>query len=385
VRLSLQEIETNNSEEWSTMILSEIIAPLVNTNEPEAHLVHIHVKDGQFVEKGSILFTIETTKSTLEIESPEKGFVWLLGNLGDTIKVGDKLAMITDNEQEPDKAKKKSGESRKEKVDGELKLRITKPARTLATSLGLNLTLLPVDKLITEKDILLFTQKKKKIMLEIHPSEKPYLLVYGAGGHAKSLIEMVEQSAIYKIVGIVDDNEKLTGKKVLGFPVLGTPVLLPELIKQGVKFAANGVGGITDIQVRGKIFTLLEKLGYIFPALTNLQATIEPSARIENGVQVFANAYIGAEAFLHENCLVNTNAVVSHDCEIGSFSHIAPGALLAGEVFVGKNTLVGMGVTTNIGVRIGNDVRIGNGAIVLADVPDKMVIQAGRYWAGRPD
>jgi UDP-3-O-[3-hydroxymyristoyl] glucosamine N-acyltransferase len=81
--------------------------------------------------------------------------------------------------------------------------------------------------------------------------------------------------------------------------------------------------------------------------------------------------------------MVNTNAVVSHDCEIGAYTHIAPGTLLAGHVHVGMRTLIGMGVTTAIGVRIGSGVRIGNGAIVLADVPDKMVIQAGRYWVGK--
>jgi serine acetyltransferase len=42
-----------------------------------------------------------------------------------------------------------------------------------------------------------------------------------------------------------------------------------------------------------------------------------------------------------------------------------------------------MGVTTAIGVRIGEEVRIGNGAIILADVPDKTIIQAGRFWTGK--
>jgi acetyltransferase EpsM len=100
-------------------------------------------------------------------------------------------------------------------------------------------------------------------------------------------------------------------------------------------------------------------------------------------VQVFANAYIGSEAVLHPMCMINTNAVISHDCEIGSFTHIAPGALLAGQVLVGERTLLGMGVTTAIGVKVGSGVRIGNGAIILADVPDNTIIQAGRYWVGK--
>ncbi|MGA2489078.1 MAG: hypothetical protein ABSF99_02670, partial [Anaerolineales bacterium] len=127
---------------------------------------------------------------------------------------------------------------------------------------------------------------------------------------------------------------------------------------------------------------LLERAGFSFPALIHPHATVESSAKVGEGVQVFANTYIGSEAFLHPRCMINTNAVVSHDCIIGAYTHIAPGALLAGKVHVGRRTLVGMGVTTAIGVRIGDDVRIGNGANLLADVPDKTIIQAGRFWTG---
>ena len=132
-----------------------------------------------------------------------------------------------------------------------------------------------------------------------------------------------------------------------------------------------------------KIFELLENIGFSFPALIHLRATLEPSAKVEEGVQVFANAYVGSEAILHARCMINTNAVVSHDCVIGSYTHIAPGALLAGHVHVGRNTLVGMGVTTAIGLQIGEGVRIGNGAILLADVPDRTIIQAGKFWTGK--
>jgi acetyltransferase-like isoleucine patch superfamily enzyme len=98
-------------------------------------------------------------------------------------------------------------------------------------------------------------------------------------------------------------------------------------------------------------------------------------------VQVFANAYVGSSALLHEKCMINTGAIVSHDCEIGSFTHIAPGAMLAGHVHVGEKALVGMGVTTMIGIKIGSGARVGNGAVLLADVPDRAIVPAGKVWA----
>lgn len=361
------------------MIKSEILVPLLNANEPEARVVDIFVKDKQVVEKGLRLFTIETTKAASDIETPEAGFVHLLTIKGAMLSVGDRLAVITESADEEIEVP----------VTGELQpltandLRITKPARALADLLGVDLAILPHDRLVTEKIVRQAATETKKIDLKLPPTNKPYLLIFGGGGHAKAILDMVKQLDKYAIAGILDDDKQLTGKDVLSIPVLGTRVLFPSLIDQGVRLAANGVGGILDINVRIKIFEALEKAGFSFPALIHPRATAETSAVIDEGVQVFANAYIGSEAHLYPRCMVNTNAVISHDCVIGMYSHIAPGVLLAGEVNVGARTLVGMGVTTAIGVHIGDDVRIGNGAILLADVPDKTIIQAGRFWTGK--
>ncbi len=361
------------------MIKSEIIVPLLNANEPEARIVAVHVKDRQPIEKGLLLFTIETTKAATEITSPETGFIHLLAKEGDTLTVGDRLAVITGKIDDPVNVQGGKRSSSPSKSG----LRITKPAKELAESIGVDLASLKNEGLVTVDVIRQLAGSEEKLKTTFPLSKKPYLLIYGAGGHAKSLMELVLQNDNYKIAGIIDDDAQLKGKSVLGIPVLGTRVLLPRLIERGILLAANGVGGIIDIGIRVDIFQLLEIAGFSFPSQIHPRACVEPSACVEEGVQVFANAYIGAEAVLRERCMVNTNAVVSHDCEIGAYTHIAPGALLAGHVHVGERTLVGMGVTTTIGIKIGSGVRIGNGAIVLADVPDKMVIQAGRYWVGK--
>ena len=361
------------------MIISEILVPLLNANEPEARLVGVHIKDHQAVKKGMLLFTIETTKSATDIEAPAAGFIRILVKENDTLSVGERLAVITEKVDELVNIHTGGRLSSAEKGS----LRITKPAKALAETLGVDLATIRTSKLVTVDIIRQLSRGEEELTAEFPISDKPTLLIYGAGGHAKSVMELVLQNSRFSIAGIVDDDNRLKGNLVLGIPVLGTRALLPALIKRGVSLAANGVGGIIDIAIRVDIFKLLESSGFSFPALIHPRATLESSVKVEEGVQVFANAYVGAEAVLHSRCMINTNAVVSHDCEIGSYTHIAPGALLAGHVHVGERTLVGMGVTITIGVRIGSGVRIGNGATVLADVPDKMVIQAGRFWAGK--
>jgi sugar O-acyltransferase (sialic acid O-acetyltransferase NeuD family) len=371
------------------MIKAEIRVPLLNANEPEARLVGIHVRDGQPVEKGALLFTIETTKMTSEIEAPEAGFIHILAVDGATLAVGDRLAVLTETADEKipdmkDGTIRDAGdggihsESDQSVVEG--RLRITKPAQQLAASLGLDPKLLPTDRLITEGVVRQLAGSRVEIVLPV--SNKPMILIYGGGGHAKSVMEIVLQNGVHAIAGIVDDDQSLTGNQVLDIPILGTREILPMLAAKSVHLAANGVGGILDSKVRIRVFNLLESAGFSFPVLIHPRATVEPSAKVGQGVQVFANAYVGSEAFLGSRCMINTNAVVSHDCTIGEYTHIAPGAMLAGHVHVGARTLIGMGVTTSIGVRIGEGVRIGNGAILLADVPDNTIIQAGRFWTG---
>ena len=365
------------------MATSPILVPLLNANEPEARLVTIHTRDGAPVKKGDLLFTIETTKAAAEIDAPETGFFRLLAAEDTTFAVGDILAFITTAADEtlpkmPASALSISAALEPAitgSVSGEL--RMTRPARELAQVLGLDLSTLPRDRLITEALLRQLTQAPSQ---DISVPLNAPIVIYGAGGHAKAVMEMVRALGTFQIAGIVDDNPALTGSSVLGIQVLGTREILSRLYEQGIHLAANGVGGIINIGIRINLFQLLGMQGFAFPALCHPRATLEASAHVFDGVQVFANAYVGSSAVLHAKCMINTGAIISHDCHIGAYSHIAPGALLAGHVVVGEKALVGMGVTTAIGIRIGSGARIGNGAILLADVPERAIVPAGKVW-----
>ncbi len=357
-----------------------VLVPLLNANEPEARLVTVHRYEGAAVTKGELLFTIETTKAAADVESPGDGYLRLVAAEGDNLTVGASLAYLTASVDEalpvlevPTQPVKPATEL--EQPGGEL--RITRPARALAESLGIDLASLPVDRLITEAVIRAIANPvSAPVVAQVHAG----MIIYGAGGHAKAVMEMARALGAFRIIGVVDDNPALQGGSVLGYPILGTRASLPGLYEQGVRLAANGVGGIVNIAVRINLFEMLAGHGFAFPALCHPRATVEDSAQVADGVQVFANAYVGSSSILHERCMINTAAVISHDCEIGAYTHIAPGAMLAGHVHVGERALVGMGVTTAIGINIGSGARIGNGAILLADVPERAIVPAGKVW-----
>lgn len=205
------------------------------------------------------------------------------------------------------------------------------------------------------------------------------IVIYGGGGHGKSIIELVQAIGTYEIVGVIDDN--LTpGYRVMDVPVLGGAEMLEDIVAGGTRLAVNAVGGIGDIEVRIEMFQRLRSAGFDFPSLVHPSAVVEPSASLSPGVQILPQAYVGTQAWIGKGVIVNNGAILSHDCHVGDYSGFAPGAILAGEVRVGKAVQVGMGVTINLRLSIGDGVRIGNGAVIKADVPANTVVHAGTIW-----
>lgn len=357
--------------------------PLLNPNEPEAKIVSLAIKEGQYVHEGDILCTLETTKSTADLIAEREGYVvHLLFSEGQTVKAGSQLCYLSDNaDWQPEFTQTAAKESipTSEQADIPAGLRISKPALMLAQSIDLDLNLLPVGPMVTESLVREFIDKSPEPEVQEFEFNSQELIVYGGGGHGKSVIDLILAAGIYHIQGVIDDGIQ-PGTSILGFPVLGGREKLPELHAHGIRQAVNAVGGIGDITSRINVFQNLAKHGFVCPSISHPSAVIEPSASIAPGVQVFPNAYVGSEANIGFGVIINTGAIVSHECRLDQYTNISPGAVLAGDVKVGHSSLVGMGVTVNLGVKIGENSRIGNGATVKSDVPDGSIIKAGTIW-----
>lgn len=205
------------------------------------------------------------------------------------------------------------------------------------------------------------------------------LVIYGGGGHGKCVIDLVRAMGTYRVVGIIDDHLGV-GEMVSGVQVLGGGDVVTRLRGQGIGLAANGVGGIGDVDARVTVNERLAAEGLVCPALLHPSAVVEPSFVPTPGLQVFAHAYVGTNVVIGAFGILNTGVIVSHDSRLGTCVNLSPGATLAGGVKVGSMALIGMGVTVNVGVSIGERVRVGNSAVVKADIPDGGVVRAGAIW-----
>jgi sugar O-acyltransferase (sialic acid O-acetyltransferase NeuD family) len=195
-------------------------------------------------------------------------------------------------------------------------------------------------------------------------------LGFGAGGHAKVLLEALQAHGDVEVVALLDEDPRLHGTNVLGVKVLGGDELIERLRRDGVTHAFIGVGGTGNNGPRRKVFDLARRSGLSLINVIHSSAVVSPSASVGDGTAVCPGAIVGPGARVGENVIVNTGAIVEHDCAIGDHVHVASGAVLAGGVFVGEGAHVGAGATVKQGVRIGRGALVAMGAAVIEDVPD---------------
>ncbi len=191
---------------------------------------------------------------------------------------------------------------------------------------------------------------------------------FGAGGHAKVVIEILRSMREYEIVGLLDTRIE-RGANVLGVEVLGDDSLMAELKGRGIEHAFIGVGTVGDAQPRRQLYEKVVDFGFqIVPAI-HAAAIVSSSAQIGIGPTIMAGAIVNADVVIGDNVIVNTGAIVEHDCVIGDHTHIATGARLAGGVHVGPGSHIGIGATVRQEIKIGKGAIVGAGAVVVRDVP----------------
>jgi len=193
------------------------------------------------------------------------------------------------------------------------------------------------------------------------------IFIFGASGHAKVVIDLVEREGRYAIGGLFDDNQALWGQEIFGYQVLGGQEALNK--HEIVLLIAIG-----DNATRHRLSTVFQRQGFSFAQATHPSASISRGVTIGQGSVVMAGVVINADTNIGEHVIINTSASVDHDCVVGETAHIAPGVHLCGGVRIGERTLAGAGSTVIPNIRVGCDVVIGAGATVVENVPDHVLV-----------
>ncbi len=195
------------------------------------------------------------------------------------------------------------------------------------------------------------------------------IVILGAGGHGKVVIDIVEKMGRYRILGLVDNSPEKLGREYLGYRVIANEDGLSAL---STTLALVAVGDNFSRR------TFIERVIGKAPGL-NFVTAIHPSAQIGRDVEIGAGTVIMAGATINSgtrigrHCIVNTQGSLDHDCILGDYSSLAPGAICGGNVTLGAGASINLGASVIHGITIGEHAVVGAGAVVLEDVPPRVV------------
>lgn len=163
------------------------------------------------------------------------------------------------------------------------------------------------------------------------------IILVGAGGHCKSVIDVVESNG-FTIVGILGVAEEVN-QYILNYEVIGTDDQIPEFVDKA--FFVITVGQIKNSNLRLKIYNKIIAAGGKLITIISPYSHVSRHATIGEGTVVLHNVIINAGATIGKCCIINTFANIEHDSVIGDFCHISTGAMINGGVKVGKHSFIG--------------------------------------------
>lgn len=173
------------------------------------------------------------------------------------------------------------------------------------------------------------------------------LLLVGAGGHAKAVVEAIRASN-HVLAAYVDPKPCVWLEDV---PRFESDASCDDEAGDGLVL---GMGAVSPdgLAQRLALFRRYRSQGWKAPPVRHSTAIVSESALMHAGSMALAGAVVQPGAEIGEASIVNTAAVVEHDSRIGRGAHVAPGAILLGGSSVGDGAMIGAGAVVLPGVTV---------------------------------
>ena len=146
------------------------------------------------------------------------------------------------------------------------------------------------------------------------------LIILGAGGYGRTVVDIARQSGRYTEVSFLDDNSI-------------DPLVIGECSDY-----INHIDSETELYPafgnnEGRIQWIeqLEAVGANIPTIIHDTAYVSPEATVERGTVVLPKAIINTDSVINSGCIINCGAIIDHGCVIEEGVHICLGAIVKAE------------------------------------------------------
>jgi len=194
------------------------------------------------------------------------------------------------------------------------------------------------------------------------------IIIYGCGGHAKVVADIIEKTGKDQIVSFIDDTRNDVCM-CMDYPVYNS------ICDSRLEGIIAGVVAIGDNCARAYIVNKIIKQfpGFRFITAIHPASQIGLGVIIGEGTVVMSGVSVNVDTSIGRHCIINTSSSIDHDCKIGDYVSVAPGVVMGGNVSVGESTAVGLGSRIIHKISIGRNTVIGAGSLVTRSVADNIV------------
>ena len=192
------------------------------------------------------------------------------------------------------------------------------------------------------------------------------LIIIGAGGYAKSVIDSIDFYN-YELIGFLDEYSH--EKSHLGIPILASNIDELKNPEQYVYLISFG----NNIN-RKRWYDILVKKGLKVINVVDRSAIISSRAILGNGCFVGKFAVINSKAVIGNNCIINSRALIEHGCVVSDHVNLSTNTVINGDVQVGTGSFIGSCSVTIGQLKIGCWSTVGAGAVVIKNVADGVTV-----------
>lgn len=351
----------------------KITIPFLGANDNNCLIVETPISNGDFVKRGQLIFSVETTKSAIDVEAEEDGYFYSMLSVGERRDYGDLVAIIT-SENEKDLAfeiLQKANQSPKD--EGEIK--ITKKAEILLKRAGLDRSAVinyaagqEINEVLVSQYIASFSFNDKRLGFK-NSVEKVAVIGGVGGGGALIIIDAVLNNSTQAVTGIYDSNQNFYNKYVLGIPVIGGEEKMIADFREG-KFDSIIIAFNRDLDERQSAYDRYKSMGIPFANVIERSVQLRTGVEIGEGNVILANSYIAACTKIGNNNFISSNVCLEHGNIVGSHNAFGPGVFTSGNVIIKNKIRFGTGVYIEPNLTIGNNVTLGSFVLISSNIPD---------------
>ncbi len=365
---------TENTHINIYIMLQKYYIEKINVSDDSYLITMLGIND-IFIEKGSILFSYESSKTSYDCISEISGWLYMNPDVkkDESHNYGTLVAVVSNEKLTNSELNEiflfKRGVIPENNHN--TNVAFTNKAKALIERYNIDLSVFETETLVTEDVVEMYVNST--IQSKIKEAYNDIIVIGGKGG-AKMVIETIRSLNMYSIKGIVDSTMKI-GERVFDVEVIGGDEIFDNLLEDGYSNIVLSFTSLSNLEIREKKYLELKEKGFRFPNIIHRTATVEPSVKMGEGNIILANSMLGSDLSLGDMNFINTGAILSHDTNVGRNNHFAPNAVVAGRVKIGNNNLFGMCSTTYFDVTIGKNNIINNGINVFMNIGDGKILK----------